>query len=119
MNMQVSTNPPALQPPLHTLSTAPSDKLQDKQGEPSAPIKIIPNMPFNEGGVQIDLSVRGGGRGFFSPPKDQALTIKTGDSADKIHIKNSADGGLTAEINGKTYDIPFDTKSNGQQHLEI
>lgn len=119
MNMQVSTNPPALQPPLHTLSTAPSDKLQDKQGEPSAPIKIIPNMPFNEGGVQIDLSVRGGGRGFLSPPKDQALTIKTGDSADKIHIKNSADGGLTAEINGKTYDIPFDTKSNGQQHLEI
>lgn len=119
MNMQVSTNPPASQPPLQTLSTAPSDKLQDKQGGASAPIKITPNMPFNEGGVEIGLSVRDGGRGFFAPPKDQALTIKTGDSADKVHIKKSADGGLTAEINGKTYDIPFDTKSKGPQRLEI
>lgn len=119
MNMQVSTNLPASQPPLQTLSAAPSDKLQAKQGEPSAPIKIAPNMPFSEGGVEIDLSVRGGGRGFFAPSKDQALMIKTGDSADKVHIKNSADGGLTAEINGKTYEIPFDTKSTGQQHLEI
>lgn len=76
MNMQVSTNPRASQSPLHTLSAAPSDKLQAKQGEPSAPIKIIPNMPFNEGGVEIELKVAGGGRGFYAPPKDQMLAIK-------------------------------------------
>ena len=94
------------------------DKSQSKSGVTSAPVKIIPNMPFSEDGIQIELNVRGG-KGFFGPPKEENLVITTGNAADKVHIKKSNDGGLIADINGKSYEIPLYQDERSRQKIEI
>lgn len=94
------------------------DKSQSKSGVTSEPVKIIPNMPFSEDGIQIELNVRGG-KGFFGPPKEENLVITTGNAADKVHIKKSNDGGLIADINGKSYEIPLYQAERSRQKIEI
>ena len=94
------------------------DKSQSKSGVTSAPVKIIPNMPFSEDGIQIELNVRGG-KGFFGPPKEENLVITTGNAADKVHIKKSNDGGLIADINGKSYEVPLYQDERSRQKIEI
>ncbi|WP_241194031.1 calcium-binding protein [Pseudomonas synxantha] len=84
----------------------------------TAPVKITPNMPFSEGGVQIELNVWGG-KGLYGPPKEEVLIIRTGDAADKVHVRKSTDGGLIADINGKSYEIPLYEDGRSRQKLEI
>lgn len=71
-----------------------------------APIKISANQPFKDGQVEIELQVTGGGP-RSQQPREEVLFIKTGNGADKVDLKRSADGGLSVEINGKCYDVPI------------
>ncbi len=84
----------------------------------STPVRIIPNMPFRADGVQIEMSVRGG-KGYYGPPKEETVTIQTGNAADKVHIRKSAHGGLIAQINGKAYEIPLYENQGSFQKMEI
>ncbi|UII74319.1 M91 family zinc metallopeptidase [Pseudomonas sp. HN11] len=72
----------------------------------AGPIKISANQPFKDGGVEIELQVTGGGS-KSQRPREEVLFIKTGDGADKVDVRRSADGGVSVNINGKTYDIPI------------
>lgn len=118
MNMPVHHSPSQTSVMGLPSHSADADKSQSKPEATFAPVKIIPNMPFSEGGVRIELNVRGGG-GFYGQPKEETLIIKTGDAADKVHVRKSTDGGLIAEINGKTYEIPLYQDGRSRQKMEI
>ena len=69
---------------------------------PSAPTKVDPSRGYHDGNVSI---TRERGTSSRAQRNHETLRIKTGNGDDSIHIEENRDGGLLAQINGKSYDI--------------
>lgn len=83
---------------------------------PPEAARVDLSRPFYDGNVSISHT-----SGFPAEPgrRHETLSINTGNGSDSVHIDRGRDGGLLAQVNGQSYDIPFRVNARNQQSISI
>lgn len=82
----------------------------------SAPTKVDLNNGLNDGNVRIKYSA---GRPNGSNTTHERLSIETGQGNDAVYVTEGRNGGVLAQVNGRSYEIPFEANRRNQQTIDV
>lgn len=82
----------------------------------SAPTKVDLSNGFNDGNVRIEYSAE---RPDGSNTVHERLSIETGQGNDAVYVIGGRNGGIVAQVNGRSYEIPFEANRRNQQTIDV
>ena len=82
----------------------------------SAPTQVDLSNGFYDGNVRIEYSAG-------IPPGEkklhETLSIETGQGNDSVYVSGGQNGGVVAQVNGQSYEIPFWANTQNQQTIDV
>lgn len=108
--------------PAATALTAPASQPMESRAiteVPRAPTSTPVTHTYDNGNVRITSATAHEGSFHGAPMVRNKVTIETGNSADKVHLKSLPDIGVVAEINDRRYLLPIQNAGGMTELVEI